>query len=219
MELIDIPTEQTTAATDAVLGLVALAVAGYLSQRGQAFPWKTNLWLVTFGVLAVASFLGTVAHGFKLSESTKANLWVALYLSLGVLVALFVVAAIYDLWGLAAARRALPLMLGVAAIFFGITLIWPDSFLVFIIYEAVAMLFALGGYLWLATNGHLAGAWWMVGGILVTIIAAGVQASSISFTLIWPFDHNGVYHLVQLVGVGLLLLGLRVALLSGGATN
>ena len=97
--------------------------------------------------------------------------------------------------------------------FLGITLIWPDSFMVFIVYETVAMLFALGGYTWLAWQGRLEGAWLMVIGILTTIVAAGVQAGKLlSFTFIWSFDHNGVYHLIQMVGIGLLLAGLKKAL-------
>ena len=99
--------------------------------------------------------------------------------------------------------------------FFGITLVWPDSFLVFIVYAAVVMLFALGGYTWVAYRRHLEGAWLMVAGILVTVIAGGVQASNVlSFTFIWSFDHNGIYHLIQMVGIVLLVTGLRKALLS-----
>jgi hypothetical protein len=53
----------------------------------------------------------------------------------------------------------------------------------------------------------------MVAGILTTIAAAGVQAGKlISFTFIWSFDHNGVYHLIQMMGIGFLLAGLKKAL-------
>jgi hypothetical protein len=213
LKFIDSPTEQTTAVTDAVLAIVALAALLFLRQIGQQIPWKTNLWTWAFGLLAIASFLGAIAHGFKLSKTTQTMLWHLLYLSLGLLVAFFMVAAIYDVWGMTAARRVLPLMIGAGVVFFCLTLIWPRSFLVFIIYETVAMLFALGGYVWLAAGGGLAGAWLLVAGILVTMIAAGIQAGqAVSFTLIWPFDHNGTYHLMQMVGVALLVVGLRLAL-------
>ena len=50
----------------------------------------------------------------------------------------------------------------------------------------------------------------MAAGILVSIIAAGIQANkSVIVTFIWRFDHNGIYHLVQVVGLMLLLMGLR----------
>lgn len=216
VEFVDTPTEQTTAITDAILAVLALAGAGYLHQIGPQHPFKANLWAWAFGLLALSAFLGTVVHGFKMSEATRALLWHPLFLSLGLTVALFVVGVIFDLWGQAAAQRALPVMIAVGVGFFGLTRLWPNTFLVFIIYEAVAMLFALAGYLWLAANGRLDGAWFMVAGILVTMLAAGVQAANVGpFTLIWPFDHNGTYHLLQMVGLVLLLAGLRAALLSG----
>jgi hypothetical protein len=102
-------------------------------------------------------------------------------------------------------------------IFFGVTLIKPDSFLVFIVYEAVALLFALGVYIWLTWAGQLLGAGWMAAGVLLTISAAVVQASwdgkAHPLTFIWQFDQNGLYHLIQMAGVLLLLAGLRTALL------
>jgi hypothetical protein len=51
----------------------------------------------------------------------------------------------------------------------------------------------------------------------VTIIAAVVQAGwdgkASPLTFIWQFDQNGLYHLIQMVGVVLLLVGLRMGLL------
>jgi hypothetical protein len=215
VEFIDSPTEQTTAATDVILAGMALVAAGYLILIGQAQPGKASLWAWAFTFLATGALLGAVAHGLKMSEATRRKIWHPLFLALGLTVALFVVGPIYDLWGPAAAWVALPVSIVVAVGFFVATLVWPHNFIVFVIYEAVAMLFALAGYLWLAFDGRLPGAWLMVTGILVTIVAAAVQASgSVSFTLIWKFDHNGAYHLIQLVGIVLLVAGLRAALLS-----
>ena len=213
MAFIDIPTEQTTAVTDVILALFAVAGAVYLNRIGQKNRWKTTLWILLFGLLALAAFLGSIVHGFKMSPAVQTVLWHPIKLSLGLLVALFIVAAVYDIWGAAAARRIWPVMVVIGVGFLGITLIWPDSFLVFIVYETVAMLFALGGYAWLAWRGRLEGAWLMVAGILTTIVAAGVQAGKLlSFTFIWSFDHNGVYHLIQMMGIVLLLAGLNKAL-------
>ena len=216
VEIIDSPTEQTTAATDAILASMALAAAIYLPLIGQAQPWKASLWAWAFGLLAVAAALGAIAHGFKMRDAVRKRIWQPLFLSLGLTVSLFIVGTIYDLWGPDVARWVLPVMIVAGVAFFGTTLLWPDNFLVFVIYEAVAMVFALAGYIWLAFDGSLEGAWLMVAGILVTILAAGVQASNaVSFTFIWQFDHNGAYHLIQMVGIVLLVGGLRAALLAG----
>ena len=215
IEFVDSPTERTTAATDLLLVAIALFAVLYLQQIGQQYPWKTNIWTFAFGLLALAAALGAIVHGLELSHKVKTRLWHLLYLTLGLVVALFTVGAVLDLWGLVAAQWALPLMLVVGLSFFGVTLIWPDNFLLFIIYQGVAMLFALVGYTWLAlVDGLLNGAWLVVAGILVTMIAAGVQASrAVLFTFIWQFDHNGTYHLIQIIGIVLLMVGLRAGLL------
>jgi hypothetical protein len=215
MDFIDSPTEQTTAITDVILMIMAVAAAVYLRQIGLANPWKSRVWVWAFGLLAVAAALGAVVHGFVLSEETYTALIQPLNFTLGMLVALFVVAVVFDLWGRAVAGRVLPFALLTGVGFFALTLVWPDRFLVFIIYEILAMLFALGGYILLAGRGTLAGAWLMVAGVFVTIVAAAVQVSkAVSFTLVWPFDHNGIYHLIQMVAILLLVAGLRRSLQS-----
>jgi hypothetical protein len=223
MKFIDIPTEQTTAITDAILALLALGCALYLLQIGQHDPWKAGLWAWTFGLLALAAGLGAIAHGVQMSAAVNWWFWHPLNLSLGLVVALFVVGVVYDWWGLAAARRAVPVMVGVGLLFFGASLVYPDLFLPFIIYEAAAMLFALGVYSWMAVTGQLPGAGWMAAGVLATITAAAVQAGwngrENPLTLVWQFDQNGLYHLIQMIGVVLLLIGLRAALLAGGSVS
>ena len=79
------------------------------------------------------------------------------------------------------------------------------SFLAFVVYEAAALLFSLGVYLRLATGPARAGAAPMAAALAVSLAAGVVQASSVGpVRLVWDFDHNGVFHLVQLVGLALL---------------
>ena len=218
MEFIDIPTEQTTAVTDVIIALLALGCILYLRRIGQRDRWKTNIWSWTFGLLALAGALGAVAHGFKMSPQTNNLFWQPLNLALGLTVAFFVIAVVYDMWGRIAAQRILPLMIVIGLAFFGLTRLIPGAFFVFIIYEALAMLFALGVYSWLAIKGRLKGAGLMAAGVLIMMIAAGVQTSeAISLTFIWQFDYNGLFHLIQMVGILVLLAGLRAALLPGVA--
>ncbi len=215
MDLVDVPSERTSAITDVILAIVAVAGALYLNRIGHNVPWKAALWVWILGLLAVAAALGSIAHGFKMSGALKSSLWHPIYLSLGLLVALSVVGVVYDIHGETVARRILPVMLCVGVGFFGVTLLWPESFRVFVVYEVVAMLYALSGYILLAGQGLLDGAGLMALGIFVTIVAAGVQTKeALSFRLIWHFDHNGAYHLIQMVGVVLLVAGLRKHLLS-----
>jgi multisubunit Na+/H+ antiporter MnhB subunit len=130
-------------------------------------------------------------------------------LSLGLTLGLFVVASLFDLGGEQLARVALPIMLAVGVGFFLFTLWKPGTFMTFLAYEALAMIFALGAYGYLFFNDSLAGAGWLAVGILVTILAALVQATGKAGKgIVWYFDNNGVFHVVQMLGLVLLWLGL-----------
>jgi len=120
-----------------------------------------------------------------------------------------VIAALFDLRGAHAARRLLLPMLVLAFAFFALTQTGTGSFRIFIAYEAVAMLAALGVYGWLAFGNRLSGSGVIAAGIVLNLLAAAVQASgAVSVVLVVPFDHNGVFHLLQLIALVVLTIGL-----------
>jgi hypothetical protein len=207
------PTEQTTAVTDLVLAAVALAGSAFLVAIRRADPWKARVWAIAFAALAAGAFGGAIVHGVELDSRTREYLWMQIHLALGFSVALFAVGAARDLWGEPAGRRLLPAPLGAAVVFFAITRLFHGAFFVFLIYEAAAMLAALAIYTHLALRKHFPGAGWMVAGIVLTLAASVAQASRVGpFTLVWEFDHNGVFHVVQTVALFALLAGLRAGL-------
>jgi hypothetical protein len=214
MELVGVATERTTAATDAVLALAAVAAILVL---GRTTPpsFGRAVWQAALAALGLASVLGAVAHGLELKAATRELLWHPLYLALGVTMALFVVGAVRDWRGEAAGRRVLLPMLALAVVFYGVTRLTRGSFLAFVVYEAAALLFSLGVYLRLAMRPARVGAALMAAALAVSLAAGAVQASGLGpVRLVWDFDHNGVFHLVQLVGLALLLTGLRRLLAS-----
>jgi len=223
MEFISIPTEQTTAITDAIMGVLAVACIYYIGMFKERNVYKTGIWQWVFVFLAVSAFIGAIAHGFEMSKATNELLWKPITLFFGMMVALFVVGVIYDLKGETAARKFLPVMIVIGIIFFVIVQVLSGYiehyFIVFIAYEAVAMLFSLSAYAWLYLAKKKTGTGWMTLGILLTIIGAVLQASgAIHFTLIWEFDHNSVYHFVQMVAVLFLVKGIKKSVYAGKVT-
>lgn len=199
--------EQVTAVTDILMGLLALYFAVGLANEDS---FRASVWAWAFGLLAFLSLVGAAAHGFVMSEKTHSRLWLVINLSLGWTLGLFVVGALNDLFGEATARMALPLMLAVGFGFLLITVWKPGTFMTFIAYEAIGMFFALGVYGYLFFTNSLAGAGWMLAGVLVTIVAAVVQArGTAGKPIFWYFDNNGVFHLVQMAGMVLLFIGLN----------
>ncbi|MGA1848204.1 MAG: DUF6962 family protein [Thermoplasmatota archaeon] len=210
MGFIDIPTEQTTAFTDLVLSILAVGFAFYLARSevkvGSRF--RTRIWTMILLFLGLSAGLGAVAHGFEMSDSLNRSVWHPLNLGLGMTIAFFVIAVIHDISGKRRAKKLIPVMVTVSLLFFLVTVFIPGSFLVFIIYEALAMLGALISYFLLTIRKKLPGSGLITMGILLTIIAAGVQASeSVEFTLIWEFDHNGLFHIIQMMALPFLVFG------------
>ncbi|BFM10535.1 hypothetical protein R50072_06880 [Simiduia litorea] len=210
MNFVSNVTELTTAGTDLLLAMAAL-VAIYILRTRSPATQRTSYWLSIFSCLVVAALLGAVAHGVELPGQAGKYMWLVIYLALALLVAMFVVAVIYDVFGAVNARRSMLPMIVIALGFVTYVATFSTSFLPFIVYEALAMLFALSGYVYLSVRGFV-GANWFSLGILLTLIAAGIQATkALAFTLIWPFDHNSVYHLLQIVALGLLLKGVLLS--------
>ena len=212
MKVVKDPLEQTTAATDIVLALVAFGgivfLLGLLLNSGEL--WKISIWSAAIGSIGLAAALGAVAHGLILSRTLHHCSWLVLNLALSLAISLFVVGVVYDLWGFEVSLKTLPILLITGLGFYLTTLFYPGIFFLFIVYEGVALVFALAAYIYLAIQQDLPGAYLMAAGILASIIAAGIQANkSVVVTFIWRFDHNGIYHLVQVVGLMLLLAGLR----------
>jgi hypothetical protein len=202
-------TERTTAATDAIMAVAALAAITVL-RRSTPASFGRGVWLAAFGSLLLASVLGAVAHGFTLEPGLRTALWQPLYLALGVTMALFVVGAMRDGRGEPAARRILRPMLALALVFYGITWLAGGDFLAFVVYEAAALLFSLGVYLRLLAAGNRSGAGAMAAALALSLAAGAIQAAGpLSVRLLWEFDHNGLFHLVQLVALALLVTGLR----------
>lgn len=210
MELIAIPTEQTTAATNALLALVALIAGLSMNRLRYLHPWKLLLWRGVFFLLAAAAALGTFAHGLVFDPAILKLIWHPLYLCLDLLVALVILAAAFDLWGYRVARKMMPAVLIIALLAFAVT-VFQDNFRFFIAFEVVGMLFALCVYLWLSWQGRT-GAILVTAGIVLSLLAAGVQTQDfLVFNFLWRFDHNGIYHLIQIPGVLLLIKGITDA--------
>jgi hypothetical protein len=203
-----VPVERTTAVTDLLLALVTAVGIRHLS-RALAASWLRNIWLAALAAFGMAALLGAAAHGLALGIDTLDLLWQPLYLLLGTAVALFVVGAAGDGWGLHAGRRMLPPMLLLAALFYLATRYADGDFTVFVGFEAAGLLFALMVYIWLAVARRRAGATHVAAGLLLSLAGGALQAlPSASARLLWEFDHNGLYHLVQLPGVVILVKGL-----------
>ncbi len=213
IKIIDSPTERTTAATDILLGIQTIGCAWYIYTMEQSHdPWKATIWTWAFVMITLAAFGGTIAHGLQMSKITYFRVWRVLGFILAMIVPFFLTGVVYDIWGYDMSRLALPMLVAIGVIVYVVTLAMPATFMIFIVYESVALLCALLGYGWLTFMGR-PGAIFFVGAILIILLAAVIQATEkLRVTLIWEFDFNSFYHVLQIVANFLIVWGLRVVL-------
>jgi hypothetical protein len=204
--------ERSTAATDLLLAVVAAGGIIVLNTVPSGPSWKLRIWSGAFAMIALAGLSGFVAHGWILSDRRHRGVWHLLNLSLGLAVSLFVVGVVFDLGGRAPAARILPFMLAGAAVFFLATLYFKGVFRIFIIYEALALCFASVAYGWLAATRACPANFLMAGGVWASLLAALVQTRrGLAWKMVWQFDHNGLFHLLQTIGLMMLIAGVRIA--------
>ncbi len=209
-------TEIATAATDVLLGAVCAVLAvRVLICAGP--PWRRLIWCGVLAALALGSWLGAAAHGLVVPSVVRTYFWQRIYLSLGLALALMVVAAIHDWRGERAARRALPWAAGAAFVFFTIRELVDGGFAVFLLAEGVAVLAALAIYGGLWRGRRFSGAPYVVAGLVLTLVASAVQVSRLRAVAFgWPLDHNSLFHLAQIVATLVLAAGVRQGMVSGG---
>lgn len=168
----------------------------------------TKVWESIFGLLSVASLLGAAVHGFNWSTAIFNLIWFAIYLLLGIVVALIGIASIGFVSNSRVARRCVPPGGLVAAAFLATTQIGSNSFVLFLAYEAVVLLVALAVFGYFSSMRGTVGTGWIAMGILISILAVLVDAqSNLRFTFYWQFDNHGAFHFVQMLGFALLALG------------
>lgn len=176
--------EPMTVATDYLLAIAA-TVFGIRLWRADA-----RLWALAFFATAAASLLGGTYHGLAWEP-----LWKPTVYSVGL-------ASLFLLAGLG------PLFARVAVVKFVLYAIWMathDAF-VWVIADYGVTLVILAAFAlvhWI--RGRAAFAPWVLASIVVSVIAAAVQQSG--FAIHPSFNHNDLYHVIQIGGLWLLYRG------------
>ncbi|HEY9640878.1 MAG TPA: hypothetical protein V6C57_10370 [Coleofasciculaceae cyanobacterium] len=191
-------TDYAIAAETAYFSVVLLRVGHYRQQVSM------QLWSAAFCCVAIAALLGGTCHGFLLGleNATVLLLW-HLMLNLLGLASCFML--------LSSCKSVLPrrwqlwawLLVGSKSFIY---LSWmavrpntQDAFAYGVIDYFSAMLLVLILQAGAAVYSNSKGAIWIIFGIVTSGVAIALQASSLS--LFQHFNHNDLYHLVQMVAL------------------
>lgn len=205
------PPEMTTAITDILLGFQALYVYGKIKNL-PVKTTKTKIWAWVFLLLVGTSFYGSIAHAVVMEKWFLNLFWHPLSFMLGMLVSMFVVGVVVEWKGESVFKSVLKIMIGLGILFFIIMLVLSTMiegyFIVFIAYSTLTMLFSLFVYIYLAYKRSEESTKFLAFGILLILAGSVVQAlRSVSFTLVWEFDYNSVYHFFMMGAVFLFQKG------------
>ena len=207
MQLTSSEAELSCAFTDLLLMAISILLAISLT-RNRSSQIARYYWIWGLCLLAASAFLGACVHGFEVSAFTYATLWTILYLIMGLCVGCFVIASSYDWFGLEGVNRIRYPIFICAGLFWALAVNWHDGFILFMLYQAVALIFVLLVY-GRALFSSLPGSLFIVLSVLVLLLAAWIQNQyDLYVDMFWLFDHNGLFHLIQIIGILVLGFGL-----------
>ena len=193
-----------TLATDYALGLLAVSFAIRMRRRGA--PSGRSYWVTALAAAAAAALLGGTYHGFLpwLDTRIATVLWKATLLSIGC-AAYGVSMATIRIHLSAPAKSVFRIVAAVQLVLYCVGAMLTDAFLLAIVNYSIAFGFVLviHARVWLQSRDAPAG--WVIAGVVVSFAAAGIQAAGIA-----PhphFNHNDLYHVVQMVGTWMLYRG------------
>ena len=179
--------EPVTLLTDYALG----AVSAYLGLRLFRF---SRYWALAFLALALAAFLGGTWHGLYQNDV----LWKATLLWVGV-ASFGMVAGSSEIAVGGAARQALTLCAALKLLAYCGWMLFHDEFIWVIADTGAALAIVAALHLW-KFNG------WMLAAVGVSVLAALAQASGVG--LHRHFNHNDLYHVIQIAAMLLFYRGL-----------
>jgi hypothetical protein len=202
--------EPATSLTDLVLSGQTFWYAHRLRTGPASGDRSAAFWTLALAAAGISALAGAVTHAIHEDTSSsplralRVGSWKIVGLSTAAASACMLAAG--NVGGLSAGRRRLVLMATASkAVLFAAASWRTGNFLFTILDYAASMLILLAIQLrrWRSS----AAAPWLTGGILVSFIAAGIQRSK--YALHSRFNHNDLYHVVQMAAFHLLYEGAR----------
>lgn len=207
--------EPVTALTDYALA----GVTGWLGWRlscsleGHA---SRRFWAVAFLALASAAFLGGTHHGFAplLGEPASGLLWKLTVLAIGVF-SFGMMAGSTCAITRGALRTALLAAAGIQLALYSAWMLTHDEYRYVVLDTAAAMGMLIALHAYAAVSRRDEASRWTLGGVAVSALAAAAQSFQVA--LHEYFNHNDLYHVIQIAAMMLFYNGVRMLRDSSGA--
>ena len=192
--------------TDYMLAALAIWCAFRLVVPTGAQPSTSRvLWGSGLAALALSSVAGGTYHGFSaaMGPEAAAALWIATACGVGLMDLLMLSASLTAMleprW-----RRLALCAAGLKFLFFAAWMMRHDAYR-YVVYDYLLAWIAILVLHTATTAGRQPASTWILAGLLVSLAAAAVQLLGISPHQ--QFNHNDLYHVIQMGGVYLLYRG------------
>ena len=200
-------TEPMTMMTDYVMGALAFVLAmRIVGDAAAGRQLSGRLWAAALVMTAVAAFLGGTYHGFIqwMPGASGRALWKATLLATGIGSACLLAAAVTAATA-GALQRALLAVVAVKLLVYVWTIATKDQFaLVIADYGTALLAVALAAWV-IRPSGLTPAAWWITGGVAVAAVAGAIQWARLAPHV--HFNHNDLFHVVQMASLYLLYRG------------
>lgn len=200
--------EPMTTFTDYVVGVAAtwFAVQLVFSDVHKQHQGRC-LWGVAFAFIGVGAMLGGTSHGFAgyLGDAAMTAIWKCTLFTIGLSMAFAVAGTIRSSVSNRGWQWFLQCINVGGLLLFISRVVNDNSYLNAIVVSVISLgaIAFLQGARWFTRKD--VSAKWIVSGVVISFVAAAVQRSG--FDLHIHFNHNDLYHSVQLVGLYLLYRG------------
>lgn len=197
--------EPAVALTDLGLALEGVLLAALVGRPRTTDATLQSWFVLFFAALALAAFLGFVAHGFIVHKMSLTHrlVWRAVLLATGVVgLAAWAIGARL-IFSTRTARLIITLVALAFAAYAALVLSHQRSFVVAVVAYLPAALFLLAAFLLRRRRSPTPQLASGIAGLLLTLVAAAVQQFGIDLHSIW-FNHNVLYHLIQALGLWLI---------------
>jgi hypothetical protein len=200
--------EPTTMITDFALGTVS-AVLGWRLYRDAREQRARKCWGFAFGALAVSALLGGMHHGFAtvMTQATFAISWKVTVFAIGAFSLGMMAGGVFATTH-GVVRAGLLVIAGAQLVVYAAWMLTHDAYGYVVLDTAIAMATLLLLHGWSAVSRRDEASYWALAGIAVSALAAAVQYHHVA--LHQHFNHNDLYHMIQIAAMALFFKGGRL---------
>ncbi|MDH5647438.1 MAG: hypothetical protein OEZ01_15620 [Candidatus Heimdallarchaeota archaeon] len=192
-------TEPMTMITDYIIAIYTVILIFLLLET--SVLTSTALWIISLAFLCVGAVLGGTDHGFQdnFTEKTIYRIKQATYLCIGMASLFMLLGTIYS----SISNEIVIIVFVAISIIKSMIFIYnirsKNQFKYVIIEYAPSMVLVLIFKIYSLIVWNDPSSIWIIIGVIISFISAAIQASK--FSLHKHFNHNDIYHVVQMIGI------------------